>query len=332
MTAKPLAGRVLVTGGAGFIGSHLADRLLRDGWYVTVLDDLSTGNFRNIRHVADEANFRFVQGSVLDAPLVSRLVDGSDHVYHLAAAVGVKLIVDKPLQSLITNIRGTETVLEAVDRRRRKILLTSTSEIYGKSSNGPFREDQDRVLGSPQKLRWSYSTSKAVDEILAHVYHRERGLPTVVARLFNTVGPRQSDQYGMVLPRFVGQALAGKPLTVFGDGSQSRAFTYVGDVVEALTRLMSTPAAEGGVFNVVSDQEITIKDLALRVVARTESHSTLEFIPYEQAYGQDDFEDLARRSGDATRLAQVTGFRCTTTLDESIDRLIEYSRQSNEAA
>ena len=230
--------RVLVTGGAGFIGSHLVDRLIERGDEVTALDDLSTGSYRNIRHLLDNPRFRFSQGSVLDSELVDSEVGQVDVVYHFAAAVGVQLIVDRPLQSLITNIKGTETVLEAAQKHRTKILVTSTSEIYGKNQNGPFREDDDRVLGSPRKLRWSYSTSKAVDEILAYVYYKELGLPTVVVRLFNTIGPRQVGHYGMVVPRFISQALHGEPLTVYGDGSQSRSFTSAHDVVTAMTILM----------------------------------------------------------------------------------------------
>src|ERR1700694_5812062 len=248
--------RVLVTGGAGFIGSHVVDSLIRHGDEVTALDDLSTGSLRNIRHLQDSPNFRFSNASVLDAAVVDAEVSQVDVIYHLAAAVGVQLIVDRPLQSLITNIKGTENVLEAAQKYRAKILLASTSEIYGKSQNGPFKEDDDRVLGSPRKLRWSYSTSKAVDEILAYVYFKDRGLPTVVARLFNTIGPRQTGHYGMVAPRFINQALRGESLTVYGDGTQSRAFTDVADVVEACIRLVAEPKAEGEVFNVAGQSEI----------------------------------------------------------------------------
>src|ERR1700694_786314 len=303
--------RVLVTGGAGFIGSHVVDSLIRHGDEVTALDDLSTGSLRNIRHLQDSPNFRFSNASVLDAAVVDAEVSQVDVIYHLAAAVGVQLIVDRPLQSLITNIKGTENVLEAAQKYRVKILLASTSEIYGKSGNGPFKEDDDRVLGSPRKLRWSYSTSKAVDEILAFVYYKELGLPTVVVRLFNTVGPRQVGHYGMVVPRFIAQALRGEPLTVYGDGSQSRSFTSVFDVVNAMTKLMETPQAEGDVFNIAGSSEITVLELARLVIDRTGSSSTVLNVPFEEVYGQ-GFEDMARRAADPTKLEATTGFRCET--------------------
>jgi len=319
--------RVLVTGGAGFIGSHVVDYLIQQGHEVSVIDDLSTGSLRNIRHLQDNPNFRFSDASVLDAPVVDAEVSQVDVVYHLAAAVGVQLIVDRPLQSLITNIKGTENVLEAAQKYRTKILLASTSEIYGKSQNGPFKEDDDRVLGSPRKLRWSYSTSKAVDEILAFVYYKELGLPTVVVRLFNTIGPRQIGHYGMVVPRFVSQALRSEPLTVYGDGSQSRCFTSVFDVVGAMTKLMETPLAEGDVFNIAGRSEITINELAKLVIDRTGSSSTIVNVPFEEVYGE-GFEDMARRSADTTKLEATTGFRCDTTLVETVDRMIEFARES----
>jgi UDP-glucose 4-epimerase len=318
---------VLVTGGAGFIGSHLAEALMARGSNVVVLDDLSTGRYRNVRHLLDDPHFKLVEGSVLDLDLVRELVGGVDEVYHLAAAVGVRLIVDRPLQSLITNIKGTENVLDAAHLHRKKILITSSSEVYGKSRNGPFKEDDDRVLGSTRKLRWSYSTSKAVDEILAFTYHRELGLPTVITRLFNTVGPRQSGQYGMVLPRFIGQALQGDAITIYGDGTQSRVFTYVGDVVEALIRLMDTPAAEGEVFNVAGDREITITDLARLVVSKCGSSSRLRYVPFEEVYG-DGFEDTPRRAADTHKLEQVVGYRCNTSLEETVELLIKHARES----
>jgi UDP-glucose 4-epimerase len=315
---------VLVTGGAGFIGSHLSEALLTRGASVVVLDDMSTGRYRNVRHLLDDPHFKLVEGSVLDLDLVKDVVAGCNAVYHLAAAVGVRLIVDRPLQSLITNIKGTENVLDAAHLHRKKILITSSSEVYGKSSSGPFKEDDDRVLGSTRKLRWSYSTSKAVDEILAFTYHKELGLPTVIARLFNTVGPRQSAQYGMVLPRFIGQALRGDAITIYGDGAQSRVFTYVGDVVEALIRLMDSPAAEGEAFNVAGDREITIADLARLVVARCQSSSTLRYLPFEEVYG-DGFEDTPRRAADTNKLEQCIGFKCETTLEDTIELLIRHS-------
>ncbi|HEX6547447.1 MAG TPA: GDP-mannose 4,6-dehydratase [Candidatus Dormibacteraeota bacterium] len=317
----------LVTGGAGFIGSHLVDALIARDWDVIAIDDLSTGNVRNIRHLLDNRRFRFVEGSVLDAELVDRLSAGSDVVFHLAAAVGVQLIVDRPLQSMLTNIRGTEVVLEAAERYRAKTIVASTSEIYGKSQNGPFKEEDDRLLGSPRKLRWSYSTSKAVDEILAYCYYKERGLPTVVIRLFNTVGPRQTGHYGMVVPRFIGQALRAEPLTVYGDGNQSRSFTDVADVVEAMVRLADEPKAEGDVFNIASSNEITVQGLAEKIIAKTGSGSSIVHVPYEKVYG-DGFEDLPRRSADTTKLASVIGYRPSTDLDATLDRMIEYAQEA----
>jgi UDP-glucose 4-epimerase len=323
MTAN--GNRAFVTGGAGFIGSHLVDGLINCGWSVVALDDLSTGNDRNIRHLLGHPRFRFVEGSVLDGPLVDSLVTTSDVVFHLAAAVGVQLIFDQPLQSLLTNIRGTEVILEAAERHRVKTLLSSTSEIYGKSQNGPFKEDDDRVLGSPRKLRWSYSTSKAVDEILAYVYFKDRGLPTVVARLFNTIGPRQTGHYGMVAPRFIAQALRGESLTVYGDGTQSRSFTDVADVVDACIRLVEEPKAEGGVFNVAGQSEITMTDLAKLIIDMTHSKSTVVYVPYEKVYGE-DFEDLARRAADTTRLEETIGYRCSTNLCDTLSRMIAFER------
>jgi UDP-glucose 4-epimerase len=319
--------RALVTGGAGFIGSHLVDKLISLGHDVTALDDLSTGRYGNIRHLLNNPHFRFTRGTVLDVDVVDAEVAQADVIYHLAAAVGVQLIVDRPLQSLITNIKGTENVLEAAQKHRVKILVTSTSEIYGKSNDGPFKEDDDRVLGSPRKLRWSYSTSKAVDEILAFVYYKELGLPTVVVRLFNTVGPRQVGQYGMVVPRFITQALHGEPLSVYGDGTQSRSFTSVFDVVTAVTRLMEVPEAEGEVFNVAGHEEITIRGLAEMVIERTGSSSPIRFMTYEEVYGP-TFDDMARRAADTTRLETTTGYRCETSLADTVDSMIKFARES----
>ena len=319
--------RALVTGGAGFIGSHLVDKLISLGHEVTALDDLSTGRYGNIRHLLNNSHFRFTRGTVLDVDVVDSEVAQADVIYHLAAAVGVQLIVDRPLQSLITNIKGTENVLEAAQKHRVKILVTSTSEIYGKSNDGPFKEDDDRVLGSPRKLRWSYSTSKAVDEILAYVYYKELGLPTVVVRLFNTVGPRQVGQYGMVMPRFISQALHGEPLSVYGDGSQSRSFTSVYDVVHALTRLMDVPEAEGEVFNIAGHEEITIRGLAELVIKRTGSSSTIRFVPYEEVYGT-TFDDMSRRAADTTKFEAATGVRCETSIAETLDSMIKFARES----
>jgi len=319
--------RVLVTGGAGFIGSHLVDCLLAAGDHVTAYDNLSTGRYANIRRQLDNERFRFVEGSVLDAKLLDSEVARADLLYHLAAAVGVQLIVDRPLQSMITNIKGTENLLEAAERHRTKVLITSTSEIYGKSQNGPFKEDDDRLLGSPRKLRWSYSTSKAVDEILAFVYYKELGLPTVVVRLFNTIGPRQVGHYGMVVPRFVNQALRGEDLTVYGDGTQSRSFTSVYDVVKALVKLMSVPQAEGEVFNVAGHEEIKIRDLADLVIERTRSSSRVRLVPFEEVYGE-GFEEMSRRAADTTKLEAAIGYRCDTSLVETLDQMIDFAKTS----
>lgn len=322
-----MTARVLVTGGAGFIGSHLVDHLIANGDHVTALDDLSTGRYPNIRHLLDHPHFRFVEASVLDMGKLEAEVASVDVVYHLAAAVGVQLIVDRPLQSMITNIKGTENVLEAAERHRTNILIASTSEIYGKSQNGPFKEEDDRLLGSPRKLRWSYSTSKAVDEILAFVYYKELGLPTVVVRLFNTIGPRQVGHYGMVVPRFVTQALRGEDLTVYGDGTQSRSFTYVGDVVKAMTKLMAAPQAEGEVFNVAGHNEITISDLAQLVIDRAHSSSKIRFVPFEEVYGE-GFEEMTRRAADTTKLESTIHFRCDSSLVETLDMMIDFARDS----
>lgn len=322
-----MTARILVTGGAGFIGSHLVDHLVANGDHVTALDNLSTGRYPNIRHLLDNPNFRFVEASVLDMGRLEREVASADVVYHLAAAVGVQLIVDRPLQSMITNIKGTENVLEAAERHRTNILIASTSEIYGKSQNGPFKEEDDRLLGSPRKLRWSYSTSKAVDEILAFVYYKELGLPTVVVRLFNTIGPRQVGHYGMVVPRFVTQALRGEDLTVYGDGTQSRSFTYVGDVVTAMAKLMAAPEAEGEVFNVAGHNEITIGDLAKLVIERTHSASKIRFVPFEEVYGE-GFEEMTRRAADTTKLESAIHYRCDSTLVDALDMMIDFARDS----
>ena len=326
MTRRPMR-RVLITGGAGFIGSHLAEHLHAQGYEVTTLDDLSTGSRANLDHLLHRERFRFVEGSVLDRDLTARLVAASDAVFHMAAAVGVKLIVERPLASLLTNIQGTENVLDAAADTGVTVLVSSTSEIYGKSSKTPIEEDDDRLLGPTSRPRWSYSTAKAVDEILAFGYHRDRGVPAVVARLFNTVGPRQTGRYGMVLPRLIGQALRGQPLTVYGDGTQSRVFTYVGDVVEALTRLMALEGAAGKAFNVAGREEVTINELAHRVLARTRSTSTIVHVPFADVYG-DGFEDVPRRVAATSKLEQATRYRCETPLDDVIDRVIAHERRS----
>ncbi len=317
----------LITGGAGFIGSHLAEWLLQADHEVTLLDNLSTGRYENIAHLDGHPRLRFVVGTILNESLVDKLVERCDVVFHLAAAVGVELIIQKPLESLMTNIRGSEVVLEMAHRYRKKVLIASTSEIYGKNINGPLREDTDRVLGSPLKSRWSYSTSKAVDEILAYVYWKEKGVPTVIVRLFNTVGPRQSGAYGMVIPRFVGQALQGEPLMVHGSGKQSRCFLHVKDVVDAFVKLVEHPQAVGDVFNVGSQEEVTIEALANLVIRLTKSSSRLVYLPYEEAY-EEGFEDMPRRVPDTSKVHALIGFTPTMNLEETIQSVVDSMRRT----
>ena len=314
--------RALITGGAGFIGSHLADRLLERGDQVVLLDDLSTGRLTNIEHLNDRTGAEFVLGSVLDAELVDEVVSRVDAVFHLAAAVGVNLIVEKPLESLMTNIRGTETVIEMAHKYDKRLLVMSTSEIYGKNTSDSLSEEDDRILGSPLKSRWSYSEAKAIDEILAYTYWREKGLETVIIRLFNTVGPRQTGSYGMVIPRFVGQALRNEPITVFGDGNQTRCFCHVGDVVEGLVALSEHPEAFGKVFNLGGGEEVSIRELAERVIELAGSQSSLEFIPYDTAY-EAGFEDMERRVPNTTRAMQLVGFEPSASLDDIIRSVID---------
>jgi len=322
--------RCLVTGGAGFIGSHLADSLIAQGNQVTALDNVSTGSRNNVDHLLDNPAFSLVEGTIMDPVIVDRLAADHDVIVHLAAAVGVKLIVDHPLESLLTNIRGTENVLAAAARYGRRTLITSTSEIYGKNAHGPVGEDADRILGSPFVARWSYSTSKAVDEILAHAYWEDRGLETIVVRLFNCVGPRQTGDFGMVVPTFVRQALRGEPLTVHGDGQQQRSFCHVLDTVAALRALLETPGAEGNVFNVGALNEITMEQLAKETAVRTDSMSEIRYIPYDQAYGS-GFEDMERRLPDITRIRRLTGWSPTRTLDDILNDVIAFERTSVDA-
>jgi UDP-glucose 4-epimerase len=314
-----------LTGGAGFIGSHLVEALLARGERVVVVDNLSTGRLRNLEAIEKDDNLRFVHGSVLDELMIDELVHECDVVVHLAAAVGVRLIVDQPLRSFTTNIRGSEIVIEAAHRYRRPILVTSTSEIYGKNSALPLSEDADRVLGSPSVARWAYSTAKAVDEILAYAYHRERGLPTRVVRLFNTVGPRQSPAYGMVIPRLVRQAVAGEPLSVYGDGLQTRCFCHVSDVVDGLLRLLDHPDAVGDVFNLGGQNEISMRDLAELILGMTRSSSKVELIPYAEAYAA-GFEDMRRRVPDTTKIHALTGWRPTRSLTDILEETIAEAR------
>ncbi len=316
---------VLITGGAGFIGSHLSERLLERGDSVTILDDLSTGRFANIQHLEENPKFSWVIDSVLNEQVVAKLVDQADCIFHLAAAVGVRMIVDEPLRSLTVNIRGTEVVLEQANKKKRKTLIASTSEVYGKSAEIPFREDQDRIMGSTHLSRWSYADAKAVDEYLALAYFREKQLPVVIVRLFNTVGPRQTGEYGMVLPRFVKAALLGHPLPVYDDGQQSRCFGNVQDVVSALVGLMDCDEAPGQVFNIGNDQEITILQLAERVKELAESDSEIQFIPYEVAY-EKGFEDMRRRIPDLTKINKYIGYEPKVDLDTTIRQVIEFYR------
>jgi UDP-glucose 4-epimerase len=315
--------RYLITGGAGFIGSHLTDALLGRGEEVSVLDDVSTGSLLNLEHLQGNPNLAVTTGSILDAGLVDDLTAGSDVVVHLAAAVGVRLIVERPLASLTTNIRGTENVLEAAARHNRRTMISSTSEIYGKNASGPVREDADRVLGSPYVARWSYSTAKAVDEILAHAYYRERGLETIVVRLFNCVGPRQTGDYGMVVPTFVRQALAHQALTVHGEGQQQRSFCHVADTVAALIALLDKPNAAGDVFNVGAQNEITMEQLAKTIVEKTGSGSELAYIPYAEAF-EAGFEDMDRRLPDIGKIQALTGWTPTRSLDDILDDVIAF--------
>ena len=315
--------RILITGGAGFIGSHLADAYLQRGDEVFVLDDLSTGSIRNIEHLKNNPSFHYTIDTVQNQSLTAELIDQCDVVVHLAAAVGVKLIVESPVRTIETNVHGTEVVLSLANKKKKKVLIASTSEVYGLSTDVPFREDGNLVMGATTKGRWSYACSKAIDEFLALAYWRERKLPTVVVRLFNTVGPRQTGQYGMVIPTFVKQALAGRPLTVYGDGKQSRCFGYVGDVVGALIKLMDNDQAVGEVFNIGSDEEITILDLAKRVKDLTRSNSEIVFVPYDEAY-EEGFEDMPRRIPDTTKVNALVGFRPSMKLDGILQSVIDY--------
>ena len=314
--------RVLITGGAGFIGSHLADRLLDRGDDIIILDDLSTGRLANIAHLTDRTDTEFVLGSILNADLVDDVVSRADAVYHLAAAVGVELIVEKPLESLLINIRGTETVFEKAHKYAKRILVTSTSEIYGKNTSDRLTEDEDRILGSPLKSRWSYSEAKAIDEILAYTYWKEKGLESVIVRLFNTVGPRQTGSYGMVVPRFVHQALRNEPLMIYGDGNQTRCFCAVTEVVDGIIALSEHPGAFGKVFNLGSTGEVSIRDLADRIITITGSSSPLEFISYDMAY-EEGFEDMQRRVPSIERAQELVGFSPSVGLDDMIRSVID---------
>jgi UDP-glucose 4-epimerase len=317
--------RLLVTGGAGFIGSHLSEHLLDLGHHVMVLDDLSTGSIENIQHLKSNERFEYVIDTVENRPVAAELVDRADQVVHLAAAVGVQLIVESPVRTIQTNVRGTEIVLELANKKHKPVLIASTSEVYGKSPDLPYSEEGDLVIGPSTKGRWAYACSKALDEFLAIAYFKERSLPTVILRLFNTVGPRQTGRYGMVIPRFVRQALANEPITVYGDGEQSRCFCHVLDVVEVIPRLLASTSSYGQVFNTGSTEEVSIMELARRVRDRTESQSEIVTVPYDKAY-REGFEDMRRRIPSIEKIGNHLGWRPQRTLDATLDDVIEFER------
>lgn len=319
--------RSLITGGAGFVGSYLAEELLRRGEEVYILDDLSTGSIENIEHLKPNTRFHYILDSVHNEPVLAELIDRCDVVYHLAAAVGVKLIVESPVNTIETNVHGTEVVLKIANKKKKKVLITSTSEVYGKSTAVPFNEDQDLVLGATTKGRWSYACSKAIDEFLGIAYWHEKKLPVVIVRLFNTVGPRQTGRYGMVIPNFVGQALMNQPITVYGDGNQSRAFGYVGDVVTALADLAQHPAAIGEVFNIGNTEEITMNDLAHLIKQMTGSESKIIHIPYDRAY-EKGFEDMPRRVPDISKVRGLIGYQPRLNLKDILTEIIASTRKT----
>lgn len=321
--------RYLITGGAGFIGSHLAEALLERGEEVFILDDLSTGSVQNVRHLKTHERFHYFFDSITNRQLLAELVDESDVVFHLAAAVGVRLIVESPVRTLETNVYGTQLVLDAASKKKKLVFAASTSEVYGKSDKVPFREDADLVLGPTTKGRWSYAASKALDEFLAISYWKERKQPVIIVRLFNTVGPRQTGRYGMVLPTFAKQALEGTPITVYGTGQQSRCFCDVRDSIAAILRLLATDKSVGEVVNIGSDREITVEGLARLVKQRSESDSKITYIPYDQAY-EPGFEDMQRRVPALEKLERLTGFRPSTSLEEIVDRVVDYFRSTRE--
>lgn len=318
--------KVLITGGAGFIGSHLADACIERGDSVVVLDDLSTGRVENIAHLLSEPRFRYVVGSITDAALVSRIMEECDAVYHVAAAVGMRLVIASPLHTFTTNVGGTEVVLNAAAARKKRVLLVSTSELYGLCEHRPTSERQHSILGLTSKPRWNYAYTKAACEVLAMAYHQEQNLPVVIARLFNTVGARQTGRYGMVIPTFVGQALAGKPLTVHGDGTQTRCFADVHEVVRGLIDLMNHPEAAGEIFNVGSDREISIRHLAERVLDLTNSNSGILYVPHEQVYGS-GFDEIMRRVPDIGKIRSLTGFNAGTEIDDILGSVIAERKQ-----
>ena len=316
----------LITGGAGFIGSHLAEKLLDLGHEVYVIDNLWTGELKNLEKIRNNRKFHLVVDTILNESVMNELIFKVDHIYHMAAAVGVRNIMDHPVETLDINVKGSETVLRLTNRFKKKIFIASTSEVYGKHLDHSLSEDDNRVMGSVKKRRWAYACSKTLDEFMALAYYDEKKLPVVVGRLFNTVGPRQTGQYGMVLPTFVQSALLGKPITVFGDGTQTRSFTHVKDVVNALTRLMEEPKAEGDIFNIGNDHEITINELAEKVKAMTGSDSEIEHIPYEKAYGP-GFEDMERRCPNIDKVKKLVGFKPERDLDAIVQDVIDYFKQ-----
>ena len=318
--------KALLTGGAGFVGSHLADALLAEGHEVTAIDDLSTGSMDNIVHLKDRPGFDYVIDTIMNDSLTAELIDRSDVIFHLAAAVGVKLIVEAPVHTIETNVHGTEVVLKHANKKKKLVVIASTSEVYGKSVDVPFREDSDLVLGPTPKHRWAYACSKAIDEFLALAYWKERKLPVIIVRFFNTVGPRQTGTYGMVIPNFVRQALAGEPITVFGDGTQTRSFSHVADVVGALLKLVAEPAAVGQVINIGNTQEVSIRALAERVRELTGSRSPIKLVPYDEAY-ESGFEDMPRRVPNLTKVEGLIGYRPQYSLDDILTQVIEYFRK-----
>lgn len=317
--------RALITGGAGFIGSYLAEELLKRNYKVWIIDNLSTGRIENIDQLKNNENFNYNIDTIMNKPLMAELVDRVDIVFHLAAAVGVQLIVDQPVKTIETNIKGTEVILELAEKKKKKVLLASTSEIYGKSADIPFKENGDMLFGPTTRSRWSYAASKAIDEFLGLAYHNERRIPVLIARLFNTIGPRQTGRYGMVIPRFIQQALDGEPLTVYGNGDQSRCFTYVVDVVRAVADLAETEQSYGKVFNIGSVEEIKIKDLAQKIIEMADSKSKIDFIPYEKAYSS-GFEDMTRRIPDISKLSKAIGYSPEVKLEEILRLTIDFMK------
>ena len=320
--------KILLTGGAGFIGSHLATELLGRGHEVLVMDDLSTGRLENLRHIQSNSGLHLKEGSILDIEVLEPLVQECDEVYHLAAAVGVRLVMEKPVETIMTNVRGAENILELCRKHSKKIFIASTSEIYGKNKNGPLSEDDDRILGSTKKHRWAYANTKTLDEFMAFAYHQAYGLPIVIARLFNTVGPRQTGRYGMVIPNFVRSALDNKPINVYGTGDQTRCFAHVSDVIQGLVGLMEHPEAVGDVFNVGNSEETSIADVARRVKAMTGSSSEIRYIPYEEAYGE-GFEDMERRVPNLAKIKDLIGYEPQSKLDDILTSVIEYFRKNS---